>query len=151
MIRLAIVGSRHHNDYEKFCKHVHNYIEKIGKPQLIISGGASGIDTMAKRFATENNYEFIEYIADWTKYGKSAGPKRNQLIVNDATHMLAFPLDGPGTKDVLKKMNFAKKKFLLWTRCRCFRLKKEKFNDIDEFVKIAPKLHPQSLHAFENL
>ena len=68
---------------------------------------------MARRFATENHFLLLEYLPDWKKYGKIAGPKRNQLIVNDASHMIAFPLDGPGTKDAIKKMTFAKKKVFI--------------------------------------
>ena len=31
MIRLAIVGSRIHNDYENFCKHIAKWIVENGK------------------------------------------------------------------------------------------------------------------------
>lgn len=113
MIRLAIVGSRKHDNYKEFEKNVREWIKVNGTPEVIISGGAEGADKLAKRFATENNYTFIEYPAQWNMYGKAAGPMRNQKIVDEATHMIAFPLDAPGTgagtKDSLTRMQKAKK------------------------------------------
>ena len=109
MIRLALVGSRRHNNYSIFEKHVKDWIAKNGKPDIIISGGADGLDSLARKFAREENYTFVEYLPDWKRFGKRAGPIRNQLIVDDSTHMIAFPLDGPGTADSINKMDIAKK------------------------------------------
>ena len=109
MIRLALVGSRNHNDYETFSKHVKDWIAKNGKPEVIISGGAHGLDAMARRFAREEKYSIIEYLPNWKKYKKRAGPIRNKLIVDNATDMIAFPLDGPGTKDSIEQMRMTKK------------------------------------------
>lgn len=109
MIRLAIVGSRYHNDYETFRQHILDWIDINGRPDVIISGGAEGLDSLARKFANEEKITLIEHLPDWKRYGKRAGPIRNQLIVNDATYMIAFPLDGPGTKDSINKMIEAKK------------------------------------------
>lgn len=49
-MKLAIVGSRELNDYSFFCNHVNEFIKEHEPPELIISGGAKGADTLAKRY-----------------------------------------------------------------------------------------------------
>nr|QBK89510.1 MAG: DNA recombination-mediator protein A [Pithovirus LCPAC001] len=73
-------------------------------PKLIISGGAKGVDTLAQKYAQDNNIEMKIHHAEWNKYGKSAGPIRNQLIVNDITHLLALPVkNSVGTYSTINK------------------------------------------------
>lgn len=112
MIKLAIVGSRNFTNYKIFKQIVLNTIEdfKLKYPNFdysditIVSGGADGTDLMAERFAEENNYELTVFEADWNKYGKAAGPIRNTKIVNECTHLIAFPSKtGSGTQDSIKK------------------------------------------------
>ena len=43
----------------------------------IVSGGARGADTLAERYAKENDYDIKVMKADWDRHGKSAGYKRN--------------------------------------------------------------------------
>lgn len=45
---------------------------------IIISGNASGADSLGERYAKENNYKLRVMPADWNKYGKKAGPIRNE-------------------------------------------------------------------------
>ena len=103
-MNLAIVGSRYYNDYKFMKLKVNEFCKEHGKPVAIISGGASGVDTMAKRYAHEYDIEFIEYKADWKKYGLYAGPKRNTQIVQSSTHLIAFPSrNGKGTQNCIKQ------------------------------------------------
>jgi len=110
-MNLAIVGSRNYHDYEEFEKHVNVYLRTLNvKPPYdkrinkVISGGASGTDFLAERWAKENNIEVLIFKALWGKHGKAAGPIRNSLIVNYATHMIAFPSNlGSGTQDSINK------------------------------------------------
>lgn len=89
-INLAIVGSRYYNDYNEFSNHLETLIKEIGMPNKIIAGGASGTDTMAKKFALSKKIKFIEYLPDWKKFSKSVGLIRNQYIIDDATHLISI-------------------------------------------------------------
>lgn len=109
--RLAIVGSRDFTDYEKFCKMV-AFVDKeygiLKDVDEIVSGHGDGTDLMAERFADEKGYKKVIYPPNWSKYGKKAGPIRNNLIVQRMTHMLALPriIEGAyskGTKDSIDK------------------------------------------------
>ena len=75
---LLIAGSREFEDYEllKQCTDyaLRNRTEKIA----IISGGARGADALAKQYAYEKRYEYLEFKADWNTFGKSAGYIRNE-------------------------------------------------------------------------
>lgn len=68
------------------------------KPTLIVQGGASGADSLAKRYAKINLIECVTVEADWNKHGKAAGPLRNKKMLEmypDAL-VVAFP-GGRGT------------------------------------------------------
>lgn len=56
----------------------------------IISGGAKGPDTWAEMAALDQSRDFIKYPAEWDKYGKGAGFKRNKLIAYHADSCLVF-------------------------------------------------------------
>lgn len=68
----------------------------------IVNGGADGADSLATDWAVINWCPFIEYPANWNKYGKSAGPRRNkQMLDNERIDLvIAFP-GGNGTKDMV--------------------------------------------------
>lgn len=98
-MKLAIVGSRGFNDYEK----LKNVIEYIGKEndkiELIISGGARGADSLGERYANENGIETLIFTADWNKYGNRAGVLRNVDIIKNCDICVAFwDLESHGTK-----------------------------------------------------
>ena len=57
---------------------------------LIISGGAKGADTLAKRYAAENNIPMKEFLPNWDTFGKSAGYLRNKEIVENCDGLVAF-------------------------------------------------------------
>jgi len=105
---LAIVGSRHYNDYTEFERiakeHIDTLIPDTQCSLSIVSGGATGTDTLAHRYAKKYNIPFIVHHAQWTLYKLAAGPIRNTLIVNDCTHVLAFRAKtSTGTDDTIRK------------------------------------------------
>jgi predicted Rossmann fold nucleotide-binding protein DprA/Smf involved in DNA uptake len=94
-MKLAIIGSRGINQIN-----LDDYIEE--KPDLIISGGAKGIDTIAWAWAVDNHLEICVIRPEYNKYGKAAPLKRNEIIVDMADKIVAF-WDGKskGTKYVI--------------------------------------------------
>lgn len=85
MKTLGVIGSRDFNDYNLLKAILNNEC-----PDVIVSGGALGTDSNARRFAQENNIKFIEYLPDYDKFGRGAPLLRNKLIVNDSDCILAF-------------------------------------------------------------
>lgn len=105
-MKLAIVGSRNFTDYDMMCDFIKSKFD-FSKIDAIVSGGAKGADTLAERFAHENNLLLYVKEADWKKYGRAAGPKRNKLIVEEADVVVAFPTET--SKGTLNTINIAKK------------------------------------------
>lgn len=94
-MKLAIVGSRDFNNYELLKSTI------LGKFNLsdineIVSGGARGADTLADKFSEEFDIDMVVFEAEWDKYGRSAGPKRNKMIVEYCDELIAF-WDGKST------------------------------------------------------
>ena len=76
--------------------------------ELIISGGANGIDSLAERFADQRNISKLILRPKYNQYGKSAPLKRNEQMVNLADEILVI-WDGKSrgakyTIDYAKKM-----------------------------------------------
>ena len=70
----------------------------------LIHGGARGADTLAARYALEANIPCTAFIAEWHKYGKSAGGIRNSRMLKEGQPdlVIAFP-GGAGTNDMVRK------------------------------------------------
>ena len=76
---LLIAGSRNYTDYPEL-KRICDLLLKNQRDVLIVSGGARGADTLAKRYADERGFLFQEFPADWNKHGKAAGYIRNRQM-----------------------------------------------------------------------
>lgn len=89
-IRLAIVGSRSITD-EALVERIFNVFKfMFGEPKEIISGGAKGPDSFGENWAKKNNIPIKVFKAEWEKYGKSAGFRRNEDIIANCDVCLAI-------------------------------------------------------------
>jgi hypothetical protein len=102
-MKLAIVGSRNFDNYPLFCNKLKEFVDKYGAPELVVSGGAEGADTFAEIWAKSNSIPTKIFKPDWST-GNHAGFRRNTDIINECTHVLAFPShSGTGTQDSIAK------------------------------------------------
>ena len=99
-MKTAIIGSRNIVNID---------FTKINTPITeIISGGAKGVDTLAKNYAINNNINLIEIKPDYKKHHfKQAPLLRNIEIVNKSDIVYAF-WDGV-SKGTLFVINYCKK------------------------------------------
>lgn len=111
-MKVGIVGSREWENWANF----YFIIEEINKQLNITevhSGGAKGTDGMAKRWAIQKGIKYVEWPADWKRWGKAAGPKRNEQIVDAVEYLIAFPkleVDGTYSKGTASSIKNAEMK-----------------------------------------
>lgn len=114
-MKLGIVGSRDFTDYTIAKAVICQY-----PATNIVSGGASGADSLGKQYAEEKGWVPIIHEAEWDNldaepcdvkynrwgkpYNRLAGHNRNTLIVRDSDLVVAF-WDGksPGTRNTITK------------------------------------------------
>jgi len=85
-IPLIIAGSRDCNqeiDY-KMLSHQLPLLMDTSTITKIVSGGAKGADALGERWANDNGLPIKRFLADWTTYGKAAGPIRNTQMAKYA-------------------------------------------------------------------
>lgn len=85
-MKVSIVGSRTFNDYDALVDKINDLHLDITE---IISGGARGADSLAKRYALEHDINLVEYIPDWDTHGKAAGFIRNKDIIKHGDLVIA--------------------------------------------------------------
>ena len=102
IINLVIAGSSRFYDYSIIEEILDQWIEIEGYPDLIIVGGASGVDYLAERWATNNHIEFIMFNEFWDNprpgledSGRGEDPlELTEKLLEAATHVLAFLGEG---------------------------------------------------------
>lgn len=99
-MRIIIAGSRKCSRQDVFkalacCPWV-NFISAV------VSGTARGADEFGEVWAVEKGVDIIQFPADWSKYGKRAGPIRNKQMAENADGLIAV-WDGlsRGTKSMI--------------------------------------------------
>lgn len=104
-MRILVCGGRNYADRAR----VFGVLDAIGADIIthIIQGGADGADALAREWALARCVPLTTYPANWSKYGKRAGPIRNHQMAKEerarktlhgaTVRVLAFP-GGRGTR-----------------------------------------------------
>lgn len=110
MIKLIVAGGRNFDNYSLLSNKLDKILEKTYEDIEIVSGKAKGADSLGERYAKDRGLKVAEFPADWNRYGKSAGYRRNSEMADYATHCVCF-WDGisRGTEHMI---NLAKNKNL---------------------------------------
>lgn len=86
-MKYAIVGSR---DFERLDL-VARFVQTLTpKEDIVVSGGARGVDSIAETTAEQIGVGVISFRPDWETYGKKAGIIRNKWIIDEADRVVAF-------------------------------------------------------------
>ncbi len=87
---LCITGERETNKFYPLIKRL--LLEY--KPEKVIFGDCSGVDTDARQICDENKIPYEVFPANWVLHKKAAGPIRNQQMINAKPDLvLAFHSD----------------------------------------------------------
>lgn len=102
-MRVLICGGRDFNDMESLAKTMDD-LHSRSPISVVISGKAAGADTLGERWAACNKIPVEAFPANWSLYGRSAGPIRNKQMLNEGKPdlVVAFP-GGTGTKDMVTR------------------------------------------------
>jgi hypothetical protein len=81
---------------------------------VVVSGGARGADRIGEAWATARGLHYVVIPALWDHFGKSAGPKRNQAMLDimEPDGVVAFPgvrADGSPSRGTACMVRFARK------------------------------------------
>jgi len=85
-MKLAVIGSKEFTDYSK----LKSILDAIPGISVIVSGGAPGTDTLARKYAHQHNIKFLEFSPDYKKFGNEAKHIRDRLIVEHCDEVIAF-------------------------------------------------------------
>jgi hypothetical protein len=102
LMKLIIAGSRTFTDYQRLCQVLAPDRHRIAQ---VITGGARGADQLGYRWAWKHQVRHQLFRADWERFGKSAGMRRNHQMAQ-AGDVLVACWDGqsPGTAHMIQCM-----------------------------------------------
>ncbi len=102
--KVIIAGGRHFNDYDLLKEKCEYYLSQKMQTHevVIVSGHATGADSLGERFAAEHGLYCELHPADWEHNGRAAGPLRNAEMADVSDALIAF-WDGisRGTKSMI--------------------------------------------------
>ena len=105
--KVIIAGSRGFSNYKLLKEKCNEYLREKRKDYniIIISGGARGADTLGEKYSKDEGFSLEVFPANWNKFGKSAGFRRNEQMAEVADALIAF-WDGKshGTKHMIEIM-----------------------------------------------
>lgn len=100
--RILIAGGRDFR-YQKFLfRTMDRLTESIDKPIVVIHGDAKGADRLGRDWAKFRNHKIETFPANWKKHGRSAGPIRNQQMLDEGKphKVVVFP-GGTGSEHMM--------------------------------------------------
>ena len=89
-MRVLITGGRNYDDQDLLDKTL-DALHAANGVTTLIHGDASGADRLAQQWAQSRGVSVEPHPADWKKYGRAAGPVRNQtMLANKPDQLVAF-------------------------------------------------------------
>lgn len=101
MRRIAVTGGRNFMNFliiRKAFKEIH-----LNENDTIVHGGCTGCDQLCAEVAKEFKANVEKHSANWSKYGRAAGPIRNEEMLKSNIDMLLAFRGGAGTDSCIKK------------------------------------------------
>lgn len=108
MKRLLVTGTRYGVPDEVIGEALREAVERLGGwgvGIVLVHGDAPGVDSQCRLWWRTMGGTSEAHPADWRTYGKSAGPVRNQQMVDSGADLCyAFPRgDSRGTYDCIER------------------------------------------------
>lgn len=101
-LRIIVCGGRDFDDYVKLESAL-NKIHEDTPISYLFHGNSRGAGTLADERGKVNVYKTFAVPAQWQKFGKSAGVRRNQSMLNHNIDLVvAFP-GGAGTRGMVSR------------------------------------------------
>lgn len=101
-MKVIVAGSRKWDESYKYV--IDSFMDEHLTPgDIVITGGAKGVDTIAHQFASSHGYATVVVPAQWSRFGKAAGPIRNKAMLDlleEGDQVWTFfivGVDSPGT------------------------------------------------------
>ena len=94
-MRVLVCGSRTFADSDTVDMILDAINACVVEGVTIIDGAASGADALAEEWADDNDIPNERYPADWLTHGKSAGPIRNQQMLDAKPDAVVAFVDKP--------------------------------------------------------
>lgn len=109
-MKVIVAGGRDFTNYDLMREKLDFLLKNYAPDIEIVCGEALGADSLGKFYAQRKGYNVLSYPADWDKYGKSAGIRRNKQMAEIADVLVAF-WDGKsrGTKNMIEQMRRLRK------------------------------------------
>lgn len=100
-MKVLVCGSRTYTNQDP----VREELAKLPADAVIIHGAARGADSLAANIARDLGLQVEGYPADWDKYGKSAGYRRNIEMLSQKPDLVIAFWDGvsPGTAHTIQE------------------------------------------------
>ena len=109
--RLLVTGSRHWRNVPVVESELGAWWDEVGRDRdaVLVHGSAAGLDSIAATVWQQWGLPVEPHPANWRRYGRAAGPNRNQEMVDlGADVCLAFPLgESRGTRDCMRRASEA--------------------------------------------
>ena len=117
MKTIGIIGTRRKNEAQHYKKVEEEFLKHFEEDDIICSGLCpTGADMFALRLSNVYKTKTLWFPAEWNKYGRSAGFKRNTDIALKSDILIALVSDdrAGGTEDTIRKfIKFGKKDNLI--------------------------------------
>ena len=102
LMKLIIAGSRTFTDYQRLCQVLAPDRHRIAQ---VITGGTRGADQLGYRWAWKHQVRHQLFRAEWARFGKSAGMRRNYQMAQAGDVLVAcWDSQSPGTAHMIQCM-----------------------------------------------
>lgn len=101
-MRTLVCGGRKFKNVDLLANSLNDIHQSRGPITHLIEGEAPGADLMARAWAILHRIPVLPYPAEWGRYGKEAGFKRNRQMIEEGKPdlVVAFP-GGRGTRSMI--------------------------------------------------
>lgn len=107
-MKVLVCGGRDFTDFDWAFAEL-DALDELNEITMIIHGDAKGADTAGKGWAFTHQRPYLSVPAEWNRYGKSAGFKRNAKMLEYGPDLVLALPGGKGTKmmcDLARRKGF---------------------------------------------